>query len=100
MQVQIGIMSWYNCYQYPNQVLFNNKQRKRCSMAFAGMLCLQIYYGLLLKEHLTRTQEKLEIDCLEHRCERSLKLCNLWSTQVSMTGEAGIVNAYNNSQNI
>ena len=47
------------------------------SMVFAGMLCLQIYYGLLLKERLTRTQEKLEIDCLENRCERSLKLCDL-----------------------
>ena len=44
-------------------------------MAFTGMLCLQIYYGLLLKEHLLRTQEKLE-------CERSFKLCNWSSTQV------------------
>ena len=33
-----------------------------------------IYYGLLLKEHLPRTQEKLERDCLEHHCKRSLKL--------------------------
>ena len=27
---------------------------------------LQIYYGLLLKEHLPRTQERLKRDCLEH----------------------------------
>ena len=31
-------------------------------MAFTGMLCLQIYYDLLLKEHLPKTQEKLERD--------------------------------------
>ena len=64
-------------------------------MAFTGMLCLQIYYGLLLKEDLPRTQEKLERDCLEHHCERSLKLCDWSSTPVSsflLTGEAGIVN--------
>ena len=36
------------------------------------MLCLHIYSGLLMKEHLTKTQEKLERDCLEHHCERSL----------------------------
>ena len=52
-------------------------------MAFTGMLCLEIYYGLLLKEHLPRTQEKLERDCLEFYCERSLKLCDCLSTQVS-----------------
>ena len=51
-------------------------------MAFMSMLCLQIYYGLLLKEHLPRTQEKLERVCLEHHCERSLKLCDWSSTQV------------------
>ena len=51
-------------------------------MAFTGMLCLQIYYGLLLKEHLPRTQKRLEHDCLEHHCERSLKLCDWSSTQV------------------
>ena len=59
------------------------------------MLCLQFYYGLLLKEHFSRTQEKLEHDCLEHHCERSLKLCDWSSTLVSlllMSGEAGIVN--------
>ena len=39
-------------------------------MAFAAMLCLQIAHGLLLQDHLPRTQEKLECDCLEHRCER------------------------------
>ena len=64
-------------------------------MAFTGMLCLQIYYGLLLKEHLQRTQEKLELDCLEHHCERSLKLSDWSSTQVSLfllTGETGKVN--------
>ena len=43
-------------------------------MAFTGMLSMQIYYGLFLKEHLPRTQEKLERDCLKHHCERSLKL--------------------------
>ena len=31
-------------------------------MAFTGMLYSQIYYGLLLKEHLPKTQEKLERD--------------------------------------
>ena len=43
---------------------------------------LQIYYGLLLKEHLPRTQERLERDCLEHHCERSLKFFDWSSTQV------------------
>ena len=64
-------------------------------MAFTGMLCLHIYYRLLLKEHLPRTQEKLERDCLKHHCERSLKLCDWSSTRVSLfllTGEARIVN--------
>ena len=64
-------------------------------MTFTGVLCLQIYYGLLLKEPLPRTQEKLERDCLEHRCERSLKLSDWSSTPVSLfllTGDAGIVN--------
>ena len=32
-------------------------------MAFTGMLCSQISYGLLLKEDLPRTQEELERDC-------------------------------------
>ena len=65
-------------------------------MAFTGMLCLQIYYGLLLKKHLPRAQEKLERDCMEHYCERSLKLCGWSTTQVRLfllRGEAGIVNA-------
>ena len=54
-------------------------------MAFTGMLCLPIYwYGLLLKEHLPRTQEKLESDCLEYHCERSLKLCDWSSTQAGL----------------
>ena len=64
-------------------------------MAFTGMLCLQIYYGLLLKEHLPRTQVKLERDCLEHYCERSFKFRDWSNTQVSLfllTGKAGIVN--------
>ena len=64
-------------------------------MAFTGVLCLQIYYDLLLKEYLPRTQEKLERDCLQHHCEKSLKLCDWSSTQVSFSllmGEAEIVN--------
>ena len=55
---------------------------------------LQIYCGLLLKEHLPITQENLQHACLEHHCERSLKLCDWSRTQVSLfllTGEAGIV---------
>ena len=50
---------------------------------------------LLLKEHLRRTREKLERDRSEHHCERSLKLCDWSSIQVSLfllTVEAGIVN--------
>ena len=65
-------------------------------MGFTGVLCLQIYYDLLLKEHLPRTQQKLERDCLEHHCERSLKACDWSSTQVSLfllTEEAGIVDS-------
>ena len=34
-------------------------------MAFTGILCLQIYYGLLLKEHLTRTQKQQESNMFE-----------------------------------
>ena len=63
-------------------------------MVFAVMSCLQIYYGLLLKQHLQRAQEKLERDCLEHHCERSLKFCDWSRTQTSLfllTGEAGWV---------
>ena len=59
-------------------------------MDFTGMLSFPIYYDLLLKEHLPRTQGKLERDNLEHHCERSLKLCDWSSTQVSLlllTGE-------------
>ena len=52
-------------------------------MAFTDVLCLQMYYALLVKEYLRRTQEKLERDCLEKDdCERSLKLCNWSSTEV------------------
>ena len=35
-------------------------------MAFTGMHCLQNQYGFLLKEYLTRTQEKIERIYLEH----------------------------------
>ena len=51
-------------------------------MGFTGMLCLQIFHGLLLKERLPKTQEKLARDCLEHHCEKSLKLYDWSSTQV------------------
>ena len=51
----------------------------------AAMLCLQINYGLSLKEHLPRTQERLEGDYLEHHCERSLNLCD-WLMMI--TGQA------------
>ena len=64
-------------------------------MAFTGLLCWQIYCGLLLKEHLLITQENLESDCLEHHCEKSLKFCEWSSAQVSLfllKGESGIVN--------
>ena len=64
-------------------------------MAFIVMLRLQIFYGLLLKEHLPRIQENLEHDCVEHHCERSLKLSDWSSTQVTLvllTGETGKVN--------
>ena len=57
---------------------------------------LQINYGLLLKQLLSRTQEILERDCLEHHCERPLMLCKWSSITVSLfillTGRAGIVN--------
>ena len=59
------------------------------------MYSFQIYYDLLLKEHFPRAQERLEYDCLEHYCERSLKLCNWSSIQVSLfllTGGTGLVN--------
>ena len=63
-------------------------------MAFTGALCLQIYCGLLLKEHLPRIQEKLQRGCLDHHCEISLKLCDWSSTYRSLfllTGEAIMV---------
>ena len=63
---------------------------------YTDMLCLQIYHDFLLKKHLPRTQEKLERACLEHHCERSLKLCDWSSSPVSLfllTGEAGSVDA-------
>ena len=34
---------------------------------------LAVFYDFLMKEHLPRTQEKLDQDCLELHCERSLK---------------------------
>ena len=43
----------------------------------------------------SRTQEKLQLDCLEHHCERSLRLCDWSSTQASLfllTGQTGRVN--------
>ena len=45
---------------------------------------LHICYGLLLKEHLVRTQERLERDGLEDHCERSLKLCDWSSIQLTL----------------
>ena len=58
-------------------------------------VCFADLLRLLLKEHLPRTQETLERDCLEHHCERLLKLCNWSSIQVSfftlLTGGDGIV---------
>lgn len=59
------------------------------------MYTLDMYYGLLLKEHLPTTQEMLKRECLEHYCERSLQVCNWSGIQGNfflMTG-AGIVNA-------
>ena len=62
---------------------------------FYGYALVANLLQLVVKEHLPRTQEKLELACLEHYCERSLKLCDWSSTQVSLfllTGEVGIVN--------
>ena len=56
---------------------------------------LQIYYGLMLKKYLPRTEKRLECDCLEDHCEGLLKLCDLSRIQVSfflLTRGAGIVN--------
>ena len=69
-------------------------------MQYGSFLDLQVCFacrfnGLLLKEYLPRTQEKLERDCLEDQCKRSLKFCDWSSTQVSLfllTGETEIVN--------
>ena len=64
------------------------------SQLFSSQQYQPIKYGLLLKEHLQRTQVKLEHDCLEHHCERSSMLCDWSSTQVSfflLTREAAIV---------
>ena len=36
---------------------------------------LKIHQGSLLKEHLPRTQEMLERECLNNHGKRSLKLC-------------------------
>ena len=64
-------------------------------MVLTGIIFFHIYCDLFLKEHLPRTQEKLERDCLGHHCERSLKFCDWPSTKVRLfllTGEVGIVN--------
>ena len=69
-------------------------------MQYGSFLDLQVCFacrfnGLLLKEYLPRTQEKLERDSLEDQCKRSLKFCDWSSTQVSLfllTGETEIVN--------
>ena len=58
------------------------------------LVCAPLLW-LVVEEHLLRTQEKLERDCLEHHWELSLRLCYWLSTQVSLsllTGEAGIMN--------
>ena len=47
-----------------------------------GFYRYAIYYGLLLKEHLPKTQEKLKSDCLEHYYERSLKSCDWSNSQI------------------
>ena len=80
-----------------NQIKYylTTNRRYFLEMAFTSMLCLQIYNGLLLKEHLPKTQERLDRDCLEHHFKKKLKLCDWSSTQVSLLlliGEAGIVN--------
>ena len=49
----------------------------------------------VVETDLPRTQEKLERDCSENHCERSLHFCDWSSTSVSLfllTGEAEIVN--------
>ena len=51
-------------------------------MEFSGdagwlLYALQIHYGFLLKEHLLRSKESVEHDCLERHDESSLKLCQL-----------------------
>ena len=77
---------------------YNSIQLLSVSMVFTGMLCLQIYCGWLLKEFkkiYQKLKKSFKRDCLEHHCERSLKLCDWSSTQVSLsplTGKAGIVN--------
>ena len=53
---------------------------------------MQIYYGLLLKEHLQKTQESLERNCLENHCERSLKLCDIQESLFLLTVGASMVN--------
>ena len=54
----------------------------------------------MLKEHLPRTQERMERACLKHHFERSIKLCNWSSIPVSLfllAGGAGIVNVQGSS---
>ena len=83
------------CNQIKYYLTTNRGNFARCSVAFTGMFFLQIYDDLLLKEHLPKTQEKLERAYLESHRERSLRLCGWSSTQVSLfllAREAGIVN--------
>ena len=48
-------------------------------MDFTGM-----FYRFTITCHLPETQERLERYCLKHYCERSLKLCDWSSIQVSL----------------
>ena len=46
----------------------------RCAVwLLQAYFACSFFYDLLLKEHLPRTEEGLEQDCLEFHCERSLK---------------------------
>ena len=49
---------------------------------------------LAVERAISKNPSKLELDCLEHHCERSLKLYGTSSTQVNLLlliGETGIV---------
>ena len=103
IQLQIGV---YILVQLLSVTTAISNQIKCCLTTNRGNFP-EIQYGfyryalladlidLLLKEHLRRTQEKLERDFSQHHYERSLNLCDCSSTQVSLflsTGKAGIVN--------